>query len=87
MEIARTEPGLLQYDWFLSPDDSTCVVRETYTDSDAVLAHIGAVGHLLEEMIGLGGGLEVDVFGDPSEALQEAAAEMQPAVYSYFQGK
>ncbi len=68
----------------MSADESKCVVREAYADSDAVLAHLGAVGHLLEEILGLGGGVEVEVFGNPSEALQEVTAEMQPAVYSYF---
>ena len=35
----------------------------------------------------LGGGLQVEIFGNPSGTLREAAAEMQPAIYSYFQGK
>ncbi len=43
--------GALQYDWFFSPDNSECVVRETYTDSNAVLAHMGNVGEQLGQLL------------------------------------
>lgn len=88
MEIVRTmEPGTLQYDWFFNADETQCVVRETYASSDAVMAHMGNMGELLGEIAALGGGIEIEIFGDPSATLREAAAQMQPAVYSYFQGK
>lgn len=88
LEIVNAkEPGTLQYDWFFSPDGSQCVVRETYASSDALLTHMGNLGELLGELVAQGGGLEVDVFGEPSQELLEAAAAFEPAVYSYFQGK
>ena len=87
LAIVEKEQGTLQYDWFFNDDETKCVLRETYTDSDAVLAHIGAMGEQLGGLIDLGGGIEVEVFGNPSETLRQAAAEMKPAVYSYFQGK
>lgn len=55
----------------------TCCSRCPARVTDATLAGMLAAS--------LGGGIEV--FGDPSEALREAAAQMQPAIYSYFQGK
>jgi len=85
--ITKGEPGVLQYDWFLNADETTCEVRETYADSDAVMAHIGAMGDLLGRVIGLGGGIEIEVFGTPSAALLEAAASFKPTVYSFLQGK
>ena len=51
LDSARGESGTLQYDWFFSDDDTQCVVRETYRDSEAVLAHLGNVGPLLGRMI------------------------------------
>lgn len=87
MVTAKSEPGTLQYDWYFNADSTKCVIRETYASSDALLAHMGNLGELLGEITDLGGGIEVEVFGDPSETLREAAAQMQPAVYSYFQGK
>ena len=40
LEIAKSEPGVLQYDWFFDDTQTVCVVRETYQDSEALLAHI-----------------------------------------------
>jgi hypothetical protein len=87
LEIARGESGTLQYDFFLSADQTVCVVREAYTSSDAVLAHMGGLGALLGRLIELGGGMQPEVFGSPSPALVEAAAALKPVVYSYLQGK
>jgi len=87
LEITADEPYVLQYDWFFNADESKCVVREIYADSDAVLSHLGLVGDLLGKIIEVGGGIEIEVFGDPSDALLEATAALQPSVYAYFQGK
>jgi Antibiotic biosynthesis monooxygenase len=85
--ITANEPGTLQYDWFFNADETQCVVRETYASSDAVLAHMGNVGELLGMIIQLGGGLELEVFGNPSDELRQAAEALQPAVYTHFQSK
>jgi antibiotic biosynthesis monooxygenase len=86
-DITATEPGALQYDWFFNADETQCVVRETYASSEAVLEHLGHVGELLGTMVQLGGGLELDVFGDPSEELSQAIASLNPVVYTHFQSK
>jgi hypothetical protein len=87
LEITANDPGALQYDWFFNADESKCVIRETYADSEAVLTHLGMVGDLLGQLIEVGGGIEIEVFGDPSDTLLEATAALQPTIYSYFQGK
>lgn len=87
LELAKGEAATLQYDWFFNSDETTCVVRETYATSDAVLAHMGHLGELIGKLAELGGGIEVEAFGAPSPQLLEAAAALQPAVYSYYQGK
>ena len=56
LERTIPEPGTLHYDWFFSEDETKCVVREIYADSDALLAHLGNVGELLGRLIELGGG-------------------------------
>ena len=87
LEIVKSkDTGTLQYDWFFSQDGKQCVVREIYASSDALMAHMGNMGDTLGELVGLGGGLEVEVYGDPSDELMAAAAAFEPAVYSYFQG-
>ena len=87
LDAARGEAGTVQYDWFFSDDDTQCVVRETYADSDAVLSHLGNVGPLLGRLVYLGGGLELAVFGDPSAALRDAIAAFQPRIFSFDDGK
>lgn len=87
LELTKSEAGTLQYDWFLSDDETTCVVRETYENSDAILVHIAHVGDLIGQLAQLGGGLEIEAFGTLSPELVEAAAAFQPTVYSFLQGK
>lgn len=87
LKVTAEDPGVPQYDWFFSDDESACVVRETYASSEAVLTHLAMVGEVLPTIIELGGGIEVEVFGSPSEALRQAISAMQPNIYSYFQGK
>jgi len=86
LELTRGEEATLQYDWFLSEDETTCVVRETYANSDAVLAHMANMGDLIGKIAELGG-LEIEAFGDPSAELLEAAAAFEPTLYRFYQGK
>lgn len=77
--------GALQYDWFFSPDESECIVRETYVDSNAVMAHMGNVGEMLGQLLGMSD-FELEIYGNPSEELQQAGAAFNPKVYSFYQG-
>ena len=83
----RGESGTLQHDWFLSDDGARCIVRETYASSEAFLTHLAGAGPLLGRLVELGGGLELEVFGDPSTAVREAVAPFQPRIYRHSQGK
>jgi hypothetical protein len=88
METARTEPGVLEYDWFFDDTQTVCVVREVYRDSHALLAHARAVGTKLTRLSELGGGCQLEMFGDPSPQLLDATAPLQRAIFrSSFQGK
>lgn len=77
--------GALQYDWFFSPDQTECVVRETYTDSNAVLAHMQNLAEPLGKLMGISD-LALEVYGNPSVELQKAASAFVPKVYTYYQG-
>ena len=85
--VAKNEKGkgAIQYDWFFSPDNSECIVREAYTDSNAVLAHMGNVGEMLGQLLAMSD-FELEIYGNPSEELQKAAAALNPKVYSFYQG-
>lgn len=88
LEIAKGEPGVLQYDWFLDDTQTVCVVRETYQDSEALLAHVTNMSGVLDTLSELGGGCELAIFGDPSPLFVDATAQLQRFVFrSSFQGK
>ena len=82
----RGESGALQYDWFLSEDQTKCVVLEKYRDSESVLAHLANTGALIGQLAALGGGLDLEVFGNLSPQLQQALAAAGPPIYATFIG-
>jgi quinol monooxygenase YgiN len=88
LDITKDEPGVLQYDWFFSADETVCVVRETYRDADALLAHASTVGEELGRLADIGGGCELEVFGEPPARFLEATAGLQLSVFpAFLQGK
>ena len=60
--------GTLQYDWFFNEEETQCLVRERYRDSDAVLEHMGNLGETLGALLDTCD-LSIEVFGDPSDEL------------------
>lgn len=88
LKIAADEPGVLQYDWFFNADETRCLVRETFENSDAILTHLRNVGEILGPVAQLGGGIEIEMFGgSPSDELVQALAMFRPTHYPFFQGK
>ena len=88
LDISRREPGVLQYDWFFNDAETVCVVRESYQDSTALLAHIANLGETFGKLVDLGGGCELELFGDPSFPLADTGAGVHRSVFrSHFQGK
>jgi hypothetical protein len=88
LKIAADEPGILQYDWFFNADETRCLVRETFANSEAIMTHLGNVGEILGPVAQLGGGIEIEMFGgQPSDEVLQALAMFRPTHYPYFQGK
>lgn len=85
VSVKEKDRDTLQYDWFLSEDQTECVIREKYTDSNAVLTHVGNLGGLLGELLEVSE-LKLEVFGNASEELVGATAGLKPRFYSFFQG-
>lgn len=83
--VKANEKGALQYDWFFNSDQTECVVRETYVDSNAVLAHMGNVVEPLGQLLTLAD-FELEIYGNMSEELQMAAAPLNPKVYPFYEG-
>ena len=83
--VREKDTGVRQYDWFLSADQSECVVRERYVDSQALLDHLAIVSEQLGALVGLSD-LSLELYGDPSPELLQALNAFNPSVLSYLQG-
>ncbi len=84
LSTKEKDTGTLQYDWYFNSDETECRVRETYVDSDAILAHIGNLGPLLGDLLAVSD-FYPELYGAPSEALVNATAALKPKIYAHFQ--
>jgi quinol monooxygenase YgiN len=88
-EAKRKDPGTLQYDWFISSDNSECEIRETYENSDALLAHVDNLREPLKILFEqFATDHSVVIYGDPSAQLLENTKSRGVAlkIYSLLQG-
>ncbi len=83
--VKEKDPGTLSYDWYLNQTSMECVVLETYTDSQAVLAHAGNVGELLGKVLEVAD-LSIELYGNTSEELRNAIEGLNPKIYPFFSG-
>jgi quinol monooxygenase YgiN len=83
--VNAKDTDTLQYDWYFDETKTECVLREAYTDSDALLAHFGNIGDLFGKLVAIGD-LSAEVYGQPSEELLQATKGLNIKVYNYFQG-
>ena len=81
-ELAASEEGTLEYAYYLSIDETQCLMIETYAGPKALVAHMENVGHLLGSLFESGGNVDVNILGDAPEALIEATKDFHPTMYS-----
>ena len=89
-QTREKDTGTLQYDWFLSSDQTECEVREAFESSEALIAHWHnldkALGKLFEQFAYDNTAV---IYGDPSPKLLEEARTRIPddgrrKVYSFL---
>ncbi|MBT8284280.1 MAG: hypothetical protein HKO75_02775 [Flavobacteriaceae bacterium] len=83
--VKEKDTGTLQYDWYFSQDGSECRVRETYTNSNAVLAHVTNLGPLFGQVLELSE-FTPEIYGDASDALVGVVEAFSPEVFAQYQG-
>jgi quinol monooxygenase YgiN len=83
--VREKDSGTRKYDWYHNADHSRYLVLEHYRDSEAVLEHIENLGELFGALLETCD-LTLDVFGNPSAELAEAAAAIPTRVYTFYQG-
>lgn len=83
--VKAKDENILQYDWYFDQEQTECVFRERYSDSNALLAHIGNLGDLLGKFFSLGE-FSAEIYGHPSEELIKATSGLKIKVYTFYQG-
>lgn len=78
--VREKDKNTLQYEWFLSSDQTECVVLERYTDSNGLLEHIAHVGAALGRLVAVAD-LAVESFGEHSEELIETTRPFGAKMY------
>ena len=66
--VRASDTGTLQYEIYLSEDQSECIVLERYRDSAAVIEHAAHVGELSQALFATGSASS-DLLGEPSAEL------------------
>ena len=86
--VEDNEPDTINYQFYLNNDETKCIVNETYTNSEAVLAHFTGVASqtILPKIFSVATISRFDVYGNPSEELQKVLASFNPQTYNLFAG-
>lgn len=84
VEIARTkDTGTLQYEIYLSDDESEAIVLERYRDSEALLEHAANLGDLGSAIFATGSATSA-LIGEPSEDLKATIAGSPVRLFTRF---
>jgi quinol monooxygenase YgiN len=86
--VEANEPETTRYQFYLDGPETKCIVWETYTSSEAALAHInGAASQIiLPKIFNISKMTKIEVYGKPSEELRKAIIGSSPQTYNLFAG-
>jgi quinol monooxygenase YgiN len=88
MMVKANEPETLTYKFYLNQNNTKCIVRETYSNSDAVFAHAYDVAsqRVLPKIFNVAKISKFDVYGKPSEKLRRVLTNFSLGIYNLFTG-
>jgi quinol monooxygenase YgiN len=86
--VRDNEPDTIGYKFYLSRDETQCIVHETYRNSKAVLAHNNGIASqtILPKIFNISKMNRLDVYGTPDEELQKVLASFSAQIYDLFTG-
>ena len=86
--VENSEPNTINYQFYLNRSERKCMVHETYTNSESVLAHITGVASktILPRIFNISKLNRLDVYGNPSEELQKVIASFDSETFNLFTG-
>lgn len=88
ISASQKEPGTLGYDWYFSADRARCRLLETYSDQNAVLAHMNgpAVREGVPKLLELASVSGFEVYGDPGETAAKQLTAFGAEIFQLWQG-
>src|SRR5919206_1634595 len=86
--VNANEPETIGYQFYLSGDETKCIVYEIYANSEAALAHNNAVASqtILPKIFNVSRISRFEVYGNPNEELQKVLTSFSPQTYNLFAG-
>ena len=86
--FTQKEPGSLAYEWYFSPDKTRGRLVETYTDQNAVNAHIAgrAVQELVPKIREVSSIAGFEVYGDPGPEASELLSKIGAEMFQHWNG-
>ena len=86
--VENNEPDTINYQFYLNRSETKCMVHETYTNSESVLAHITGVASktILPKIFNVAKMDKLEVYGKPSEELQKVITSFGAQTYNHFVG-
>jgi len=86
-KLVENEPNTIRYQFYLNKDETSCVVNETYANSEAALAHTKGVAlqAILPKILRVAKMTRIDMYGNPSEDLQKVLTG-DAQVHNFFVG-
>lgn len=78
---AKTEEGMIQYDWYVSDNSNTLKVIESYKNSEAVLFHFDNFKRFADRLNEVRTFVSLEIFGNASEALKLRVAKINAPHY------
>jgi quinol monooxygenase YgiN len=86
--VEANEQDTMNYQFYLNKDETKCIVYETYANSEAALAHNDGVASrtILPKIFSLAKVSRFEVYGDPSEELENLLASFGAETFSLFAG-
>ena len=86
--VEANEPDTINYEFYLNKTETSCVVNETYANSEAALAHHKGVviQTIFPKIFNISKITRFDVYGEPSEELQKVLTSLDAQAYNLLAG-
>ncbi len=81
------EPNTLNYEWYISDDETKCHILERYSDSAALLTHMDNFGkHFAKRFMSILTPTKMTVYGNPNETVVKALKSLGAVYYEHLGG-